>query len=101
MIDRPLETRLERPLRLRTLTPADAPAFARHCAADVEHLREHLPWAEAAVEPDGARAWLESYDRREDGRVVVAGAYDCDVIVGGALLMSHDPDAATVESAAG
>jgi ribosomal-protein-serine acetyltransferase len=97
VIDGPLETRLPRRLRLRTLTPDDAHAFARHTAADVEHLREHLPWADAAVEPDGARAWLESYARREEGRVLVAGAFDGDQIVGGALLLHHDPYAATIE----
>jgi ribosomal-protein-serine acetyltransferase len=97
VIDQPLETRLPRPLRLRTLRPDDAHAFARHAAADFEHLREHLPWAAAAAAPDGARAWLESYDRREDGRVLVAGAFDGEAIVGGALLLHHDPDAATIE----
>jgi ribosomal-protein-serine acetyltransferase len=97
VIDRPLETRLPRPLRLRTLTPDDAPAFARHAAADLEHLREHLPWALGAAAPDGARAWLESYDRREAGRVLVAGAFDGDAIVGGALLLNHKPETAAIE----
>jgi ribosomal-protein-serine acetyltransferase len=97
VIDRVLETRLERPLRLRTLTPDDARAFARHCAADVEHLREHLPWAEPATRPEGARAWLELYARGDDGRVLVAGALDGDEIVGGALLLHHDRDQAAIE----
>jgi hypothetical protein len=43
VIDQPLATRAPTPLRLRTLTPEDANAFARHAAADLEHLREHLP----------------------------------------------------------
>jgi ribosomal-protein-serine acetyltransferase len=97
VIDQPLETRLPRPLRLRTLRPDDAHAFARHAAADFEHLREHLPWAESATQTAGARAWLESYERREDGRVLVAGAFDGGDIVGGALLLNHKPDAAIVE----
>jgi RimJ/RimL family protein N-acetyltransferase len=97
VIDRRLETRLERPLRLRTLTPGDAPAFARQCAADVEHLREHLPWAEPASVPEGAAAWLDMYARGDDGRVLVAGAFDGDAIVGGALLLHRDPDAASIE----
>jgi ribosomal-protein-serine acetyltransferase len=97
VIDRPLETGSPRPLRLRTLTPDDAPAFARHVAADVDHLRAHLPWAEAATEPAGAAGWLDLYARGQDGRVLVAGVFDGDEIVGGALLMSHDPQAATVE----
>jgi RimJ/RimL family protein N-acetyltransferase len=96
VIDRPLETRSPRPLRLRTLTPDDAPAFARHAAADIEHLREHLPWADPAKDPDGAAAWLDRYARGEDGRVLVAGAFDGDEIVGGALLAHHSADTATV-----
>jgi RimJ/RimL family protein N-acetyltransferase len=66
-------------------------------AADVEHLREHLPWPEAASTPGGARVWLEGYARGQDGRVLVAGAFDGDELVGGALLMHHDPDTGTVE----
>jgi ribosomal-protein-serine acetyltransferase len=97
LIDQPLETRSRKPLRLRTLTLADAGAFARHAAADLEHLREHLPWADAASEPDGAAEWLARYVRGDDGRVLVAGALDGDEIVGGALLMNHRPDVAAVE----
>jgi ribosomal-protein-serine acetyltransferase len=97
VIDRPLETRSPNPLLLRTLTSDDAHALARHAAVDVEHLREHLPWAEAATEAEGARAWLASYERGENGRVLVAGAFDGDEIVGGALLLNHKPDTATVE----
>jgi ribosomal-protein-serine acetyltransferase len=96
-LDQPLETRSPSPLRLRTLTPRDADAFARHAAADVEHLDEHLPWARAAAEPAGAREWLESYERGEDGRVLVAGAFDGAEIVGGALLLHHDPAAKSIE----
>jgi ribosomal-protein-serine acetyltransferase len=97
VIDQPLETRWPRPLRLRTLTPADAGVFARHAAADVEHLREHLGWAESASDPAGAFAWLKAYAAGDGGRVLVAGAFDGEEIVGGALLMNHDPDAAKVE----
>jgi ribosomal-protein-serine acetyltransferase len=97
LIDQPLDTRSGKPLRLRTLTPADAGSFARHAAADVEHLREHLGWAQAASEPAGAFAWLEAYAAGDDGRVLVAGAFDGDEIVGGALLLHHERDAATIE----
>jgi ribosomal-protein-serine acetyltransferase len=97
LIDQPLATRAPRPLRLRTLTPADADAFARHAAREIEHLREHLPWADAAAEPGGARVWLEAYARGAGGRVVVAGAFDGEEIVGGALLLHHEPEAHAVE----
>jgi ribosomal-protein-serine acetyltransferase len=97
MIDRPLETRSPRPLRLRTLTPADAGAVARHAAADIEHLRQHLRWPEPASDPAGAREWLELYVRGDDGRVLVAGVFDGDEIVGGALLLHHDLEFSTIE----
>jgi ribosomal-protein-serine acetyltransferase len=97
VIDRPLTTRSPTPLRLRTLTPDDAGAFARHVAADLEHLREHLPWPDQTADPDGARAWLEEYATGAGGRVLVAGAFDGPEIVGGALLLAHDPVAATIE----
>jgi RimJ/RimL family protein N-acetyltransferase len=97
VIEQPLETRSPKPLRLRTLTAADADAFARHVARDLEHLHAHLPWAESAAHPAGARAFLELYDRGEEGRVTIAGAFDGDALVGGALLLNHKPDLATVE----
>ena len=84
-------------LRLRTLTLEDAPEFARHAAADREHLREHLSWGETTHELDGALAWLGRYHEGADGRVLVAGAFDGDTLVGGALLMGHEPAAAAVE----
>jgi RimJ/RimL family protein N-acetyltransferase len=97
VIDQPLATRAPTPLRLRTLTPDDAPAVARHAAADLEHLREHLGWPEPATEPGGARRWLEAYANGEDGRVLVAGAFDREEIVGGALLLQHEPAIAAIE----
>ena len=97
MIDQPLATRWPRSLRLRRLTPEDAEAFARHAAADLEHLREHLPWADLARDSAGAREWLELYERGNGGRVLVAGAFDGDQLVGGALLLHHDPAMASVE----
>jgi len=97
VIDQPLATRAPRPLRLRTLTPDDAQALARQAAADVDHLREHLPWAEPASDPAGAREWLQLYAARVDGRVVVVGAVDGDEIVGGAMLLHHVPSFANVE----
>lgn len=77
--------------------PGDAETFARHAAADVEHLREHLGWAETATKPAGAREWLEAYEYGSDGRVLVAGAFDGSEIVGGALLLHHEPEANSIE----
>jgi ribosomal-protein-serine acetyltransferase len=97
VIDEPLETRSPRPLRLRTLTPDDAEAFARHVVADAEHLGVHLPWPETTADPAGAHEWLERYANGADGRVVVAGALDGDAIVGGALLIHHEPTLGNIE----
>ena len=97
VIDEPLDTRFPAPLRLRTLTPDDAVAFARHVAADLEHLRVHLPWPESAAEPAGARTWLQAYADGGNGRVLAAGVFDGPEIVGGALLAHHDPPTASVE----
>ena len=97
MLDQPLDTRSPAPLRLRTLTPDHAVDFARHVAADLEHLRVHLPWPDAAAEPAGALGWLEAYADGSDGRVLAAGAFDGSEIVGGALLAHHEPAAASIE----
>ena len=97
VIDEPLDTRSNAPLRLRTLTPDDAVPFARHVAADLEHLRVHLPWPESAAVPAGARVWLQAYADATNGRVMAAGVFDGSEIVGGALLAHHDPPAASVE----
>jgi ribosomal-protein-serine acetyltransferase len=97
VIDQPIDTRSPVPLRLRTLTPRDADAFARHAAADREHLGEHLPWPDKASDPAGAREWLEAYESGSDGRVCAAGAFDGEEIVGGALLLCHDSEVASIE----
>ncbi len=91
----PLRTGLPQAVTLRRLTSADAAAFARHVARDAERLQEHLPWPAATATPEGARAWLGPYERQEDGRVVVAGAWHGDELLGGALLFQHDAEAAT------
>jgi RimJ/RimL family protein N-acetyltransferase len=96
VIDRPLAT-CAGTLRLRTLTPDDAPEFARHVAGDRAHLREHLSWGDTTHELDGARAWLVRYHEGHDARVLAAGAFDGDTLVGGALLAGHEPAAAAVE----
>ena len=66
MLDRevPLETGMAEPVVLRTLTTADAEAFARHVARDGARLREHLSWPAITDTPDGAARWLASYERR-------------------------------------
>jgi ribosomal-protein-serine acetyltransferase len=93
----PLRTRLPRPVTLRRLTTADAAAFAAHVAADLEHLGEHLPWPALTATEEGAERWLGLYERGEDGRVVAGGAWCDGELLGGALLLHHDPAHANVE----
>ena len=71
--------------------------FARHVAADRDHLAEHLSWGATTHVADGARAWLLRYHERRDGRVLAVGAFAEGELVGGALLAGHEPDAAAVE----
>ena len=92
-----LDTGLPGPVVLRALTTADAVAFADHVAGDLPRLAEHLPWPALTDTRDGAAGWLGSYERREDGRVVVGGIWAGDALVGGALLLHHEPSAAVVE----
>jgi ribosomal-protein-serine acetyltransferase len=86
-----LDTRHPSPVVLRRLTAADADAFARHVARDLDRLLTYLPWPEATGTPEGAAEWLGRYDRGEDGRVLVAGAWSEGELLGGALLFHHDP----------
>lgn len=91
-----LDTGLEG-LVLRRLTAADAEAFAAHIARDLVHVGAHLPWPWVTAEPEGAERWLGAYERTEDGRVLAAGAWQGDVLVGGGVLFFHDPANAEVE----
>jgi ribosomal-protein-serine acetyltransferase len=93
----PLSTGYPEPVVMRKLSTADAELFARHVAGDLDHLGEHLPWPELTKTPEGAADWLGKYDRREDGRLVVGGAFSGDELLGGALLLQYDERYATVE----
>lgn len=92
-----LSTGLPGQVELRRLTTADAAAFAAHVAGDGARLGEHLAWPAVTVTPAGAERWLGSYERQEDGRVVVCGAWHDGELVGGALLFHHDPVNRNVE----
>jgi ribosomal-protein-serine acetyltransferase len=85
------------PLLLRPATPADAPAFAAHVAADVEHLGEHLGWPATSTTPEGAAAFIDPYLRRDDGRELMLLLADGDAVVGGTVLLHHDPRVGAIE----
>jgi ribosomal-protein-serine acetyltransferase len=97
MLDQDLATGLGEPVRLRRLTTADADAFAAHVARDLDHLGEHLPWPAETSTPEGAATWLARYEHQVDGRVVCGGAFRGGELLGGALLMQHDPAQGNVE----
>lgn len=82
---------------MRELTAADAEEFAAHVAADLERLREFLPWPERTATPEGAAAWLQPYADRADGRVTCQGIVVDGALVGGIVLFHHDPAMATIE----
>lgn len=93
-----LQTRFPGEVRLRTLQAAtDSEAFARHIAGDLERLSRFLPWPARTDTTEGAAAWLAPYETGDEGRVVAAGAWHHDELVGGIVLFHHDAVAATVE----
>lgn len=82
---------------MRELSGADAEEFAAHVAADLDRLKEFLPWPERTATPEGAAAWLQPYADQQDGRVVCLGIEVDGALVGGAVLFHHDPAMATIE----
>lgn len=82
---------------LRTLTVADAPAFAAHIAGDVARLSEFLPWPVRTDTPSGAALWVGQYTDGVDGRLEVAGIERDDALLGGIVLFSHSEAMASVE----
>ena len=99
MLDRDaaLETAFPGPVTLRRLSSADAVAFAEHIAQDLQRLGEYLPWPAQAATAEGAERWLGAYERREDGRVLAAGAWSAPRLIGGAVLFHHDAKQANIE----
>lgn len=82
---------------LRTLTVADAPAFAAHIASDLARLSVFLPWPARTDTPAGAALWIGQYSDTVDGRLVVAGIERHAELLGGIVLFCHEPASATVE----
>lgn len=84
-------------LLLRPATPDDAVPLAALAAADVEHLGEHLGWPATATTPQGAAAFIDPYLRRDDGREQMLLMTDGDAVVGGTVLLHHDPRVGAIE----
>ncbi|WP_022929295.1 GNAT family N-acetyltransferase [Patulibacter americanus] len=85
------------PLLLRPATLADAVPLAALVAADVEHLGEHLGWPATTTTPEGAAAFIDPYLRRDDGREQMLLLADGDAVVGGTVLLHHDPRVGAIE----
>ncbi|WP_354700889.1 Putative ribosomal N-acetyltransferase YdaF [Paraconexibacter sp. AEG42_29] len=97
MIDVVLTARSGQRVRLRTLTSGEAGEFAGAVAGDLARLGEFLGWPERCAAPEGARAFLEAYEQQREGRVLHAGLWLDGWLVGGAILMHHDPVDAKAE----
>jgi ribosomal-protein-serine acetyltransferase len=82
---------------LRTLTVADAPAFADHIASDLARLSQFLPWPARTNTPAGAALWVGQYTDGVQGRLLVAGIERDAELLGGIVLFSYEPAMATVE----
>lgn len=82
---------------LRTLTAADAPAFADHIASDLARLSEFLPWPARTDTVEGAAEWIGAYTVGSNGRVLVAGIEDGDRLVGGIVLFGHSAETGECE----
>jgi RimJ/RimL family protein N-acetyltransferase len=66
-------------------------------AADLDRLREYLPWPDPTSTVDGAAEWLGRYDRGEDGRRLAAGIFRDGELVGGIVLFFWSEAMAQVE----
>lgn len=97
MIDRELVAGDGTPFRLRTLGIDDAPAVAACVASDVDRLGKYLRWPDQTTTPAGASAFIAPFERREDGRIGMAGLWVAGELLGGVLLIHHDPVHANAE----
>lgn len=77
---------------LRALEPWMAPEFASYIEQNREHLAAWLPWAEALVDVEGTRAWLQRYadsQAADGGRIY--GIWLDGRLVGGVLFRVFEP----------
>lgn len=82
---------------VRPLRPADMEAWVEHTRGDLAHLGEHLSWPERTCDPGRALQFITRYAEREGGRVVLLGSLLGERLVGGSVLMDHDPSTGSVE----
>jgi RimJ/RimL family protein N-acetyltransferase len=85
------------PLVLRPIVPSDTDAWVTHVRQDAEHLGEFLGWPARTADPAVARQFITRYGEREAGRRLLLGVFNGTSLRGGAVLMSHDVAAGSVE----
>jgi ribosomal-protein-serine acetyltransferase len=84
-------------LLVRPIEPSDTGAWVAHVRGDLEHLGEFLGWPAATCDPTAARGFITRYAEQQSGRKLLLGAFDGPRLMGGTVLMSHEPLRATVE----
>jgi ribosomal-protein-serine acetyltransferase len=84
-------------LLVRSIEPSDTDAWVTHVRTDLEHLGEFLGWPAVTTDPIAARGFITRYAEQQTGRKLLLGAFDGPRLMGGTVLMSHQPQTATVE----
>jgi ribosomal-protein-serine acetyltransferase len=64
---------------------------------DLAHLGRHLPWPATTTTPRGAADFVGAYVRRDDGRELMLVLDEGGRLVGGTVLLHHDPHVGSVE----
>ena len=84
-------------LMVRPIEPSDTDAWVTHVRGELEHLGAFLGWPAATTDPSAARGFITRYAEQQSGRKLLLGAFDGPDLMGGTVLMSHDPLTGAVE----
>ena len=84
-------------LLVRPVEPSDTDASVTHVCADLDHLGEFLGWPAVTTDPIAARGFITRYAEQQAGRKLLLGAFDGPRLMGGTVLMGHQPLTGTVE----
>jgi ribosomal-protein-serine acetyltransferase len=92
-----LVVRGDRTLMVRPIEASDTDAWVTHVRGELGHLGAFLGWPAATSDPSAARAFITRYAEQLSGRKLLLGAFDGPDLMGGTVLMSHDPLTGAVE----
>jgi ribosomal-protein-serine acetyltransferase len=84
-------------LMVRPIEPSDADAWVTHVRGELDHLGAFLGWPAATTDPAAARGFITRYAHQQSGRKLLLGAFAGPDLMGGTVLMSHDPLTGAVE----